>query len=178
MDDRGMAQLVAVKYLRRVLGRLPDRDGVAVDAQLLAVACGAEVEQSAAPGREAGVIDVKWRDAAAADPLVAGLPDPFPAPSWHVDAVARLPAGSVWLGESAMYPHQVFRVGKAAWGLQFHPEVSLAAYRKWAGGSTDTSSVGAAESFDRRHREVTAAANALAQRFARLCQVARLCQAP
>jgi GMP synthase (glutamine-hydrolysing) len=142
--------------------------GICLGAQLLAVACGAEVEQSAAPGREAGVIDVKWRDAAAADPLVAGLPDPFPAPSWHVDAVARLPAGSVWLGESAMYPYQAFRVGKAAWGLQFHPEVSLAAYRKWAGGSTDTASVAAAESFDRRHREVTDAANALAQRFARL----------
>ncbi len=144
--------------------------GICLGAQLLAVACGGEVEQSAAPGREAGVIDVKWRGAAAEDPLVGGLPDPFPAPSWHVDAISRLPAGAVWLGESAMYPHQVFRVGKAAWGLQFHPEVSLATYRSWVDRAADSSNADAAESFDRRQHEVTAAACALAQRFAGLCR--------
>lgn len=144
--------------------------GICLGAQLLAVACGAVVERSAAPGREAGVIDVTWRDAAADDPLVGGLPDPFPAASWHVDAITRLPAGAVWLGESAMYPHQAFRVGEAAWGLQFHPEVSRATYRNWVDRSTDPSAADAADDFDRRRHEVTTAAHALARRFADLCR--------
>ena len=31
-----------------------------------------------------------------------------------------------------MYPHQAFRVGASAWGVQFHPEVSLPTFRAWA----------------------------------------------
>lgn len=52
-------------------------------------------------GRESGVIDVKWRPDAGADPLVAGLP----TLSRHADAVSRPPPCAVWLGESKMYPY-------------------------------------------------------------------------
>ncbi len=165
-DDHPTTWLPEVQRLLAgaVAGAVPTL-GICLGAQLLAVACGGRVEQSAAPGRESGVIDVTWRAAATDDLLVAGLPDPFPAPSWHVDAVSELPAGAIWLGESAMYPHQAFRVGECAWGLQFHPEVSLADYRNWAGETG-----GAAESFGRRQGEVTAAAKMLAHRFAVLCR--------
>jgi GMP synthase (glutamine-hydrolysing) len=70
-----------------------------------------------------------------------------------------------------MYPHQVFRVGDVAWGLQFHPEVSLADYRNWT--AREPGNEAAAESFDRREREVTAAARTLARRFAGLCRERR-----
>jgi GMP synthase (glutamine-hydrolysing) len=82
-------------------------------------------------GIEAGVVDVRWRPEAADDPLVGGLTDPFPGPSMHQDAVTVLPPGATWLGETAAYPHQVFRVGERAWGVQFHPEVTLDVFAEW-----------------------------------------------
>jgi GMP synthase (glutamine-hydrolysing) len=105
--------------------------GICLGAQLLAVACGGRVEVGG-PGPEAGVVDARWRAEAADDPLMAGLPDPFPGPSMHHDAVTELPTGAVWLAETAMYPHQAFRLGAAAWGVQFHPEVSLPTFTEWA----------------------------------------------
>lgn len=144
--------------------------GICLGAQLLAVACGGSVETWAAPGREAGVIDVRWRDAAAHDPLVGGLPDPFPAASSHRDAVDRLPEGATWLGFSDRYPHHAFRVGEAAWGLQFHPEVSPAAFRRWMARYSDVDGDAVSTEFERRDAEVAAAGRAVAERFAALCR--------
>jgi len=41
---------------------------------------------------------------------------------WHHDTF-DLPAGAVLLASSERYPHQAFRVGTHAYGLQFHVEV-------------------------------------------------------
>ena len=41
---------------------------------------------------------------------------------WHGDTF-DLPAGAVRLAETSAYPNQAFRVGAAAWGLQFHVEI-------------------------------------------------------
>lgn len=142
--------------------------GICLGAQLLAVACGGKVEVAAAPGRESGVVDVMWRPEAADDPLVGGLPDPFPGPSMHADAVADLPADATWLASSARYPHQAFRVGFAAWGVQFHPEVSHATFRGWADEHDDVDAAAVAGQLAARDAEVSAAGSALATRFARL----------
>ena len=53
--------------------------------------------------------------------------------SMHDDAVHELPENSCWLAASAQYPHQAFRVGASAWGVQFHPEISPMTYETWAG---------------------------------------------
>lgn len=140
--------------------------GICLGAQLLAVACGGRVEVAAAPGRESGVIDVRWRPEAASDPLVAGLADPFPGPSMHADAVVELPPDSTWLGRSDMYPHQVFRVGRAAWGVQFHPEVSLRTFTGWARELPEVDVETVTAEFKRRDGEITAASRVLAERFA------------
>ena len=146
--------------------------GVCLGAQLLAVACGGRVEVGAA-GIEAGVADVAWRAAAREDALFARLP-PYPGPSMHLDAVVELPPGAVWLGETAAYPHQVFRVGEAAWGVQFHPEVSEPTYRAWgerhagdwAGWGLDGAAV--VDDVVRRADEIEDAGRLLARRFAAL----------
>lgn len=152
--------------------------GICLGAQLLAVACGGRVEVGRA-GIEAGVVDVSWLPAAADDPLFggAGTTDgapPWPGPSMHLDAVAELPPGAVWLGRTPPYPHQVFRVGQAAWGVQFHPEVSLPTYRGWAdrhadewpGWGLDGDAV--VEAHVRRDDELVRAGRRLAERFAAL----------
>jgi GMP synthase (glutamine-hydrolysing) len=140
--------------------------GICLGAQLLGVACGGRVDVGAAPGRESGVIDVRWRPEAASDPLVAGLADPFPAPSMHADAVVDLPPDSTWLGLSPMYPHQAFRVGSAAWGVQFHPEVSLPTFAAWALEHPEVDVEAVTTEFKRRDGEIAAASRVLAGRFA------------
>ncbi len=145
--------------------------GVCLGAQLLAAGCGGRVERGA-DGLEAGVVDVRWRAEAAGDPLVGGLPDPHPGPSMHRDAVVELPPGAVWLGRSAQYPHQVFRVGERAWGVQFHPEVTVPTFRTWAAGhgrtwaERGTSAEQVVGQLADRDGSVAAAGWALAEHFA------------
>jgi hypothetical protein len=43
--------------------------------------------------------------------------------------------GAVLLAASTNYPHQAFRVGEAAWGLQFHIEADTAMAADWAQGN-------------------------------------------
>ncbi|SDU64973.1 type 1 glutamine amidotransferase [Jiangella alkaliphila] len=142
--------------------------GICLGAQLLAVACGGRVDVGAAPGRESGVVDVRWRPEAGDDPLIGGLADPFPGPSMHADAVAELPPGAVWLASSAMYPHQAFRVGAAAWGVQFHPEVSEPTFAGWAAELPDVDAAPVVRELVDRDAEVVAAGRELAARFARI----------
>ncbi|WP_053206057.1 type 1 glutamine amidotransferase [Jiangella muralis] len=168
-DDGVAPWLPAVRsLLRSVVADGTPTLGICLGAQLLAVACGGKVDVGAAPGRESGVADVRWRPEAAGDPLVGGLPDPFPGPSMHADAVAELPPGAVWLGSSAMYPHQAFRVGAAAWGVQFHPEVSEPTFAGWAAELPDVDAAPVVRELVHRDAEVVAAGMALASRFARI----------
>ena len=149
--------------------------GICLGAQLLAAAAGGRVEVGAA-GIEAGVADVAWRAEADGDPLFAGLA-PYPGPSMHLDAVVELPPGAVWLGETPAYPHQVFRVGRAAWGVQFHPEVSLPTYGVWAAQHGDDwarwgiDGEAVVEDLARRAGEVEAAGRELARRYAGVLRV-------
>ena len=61
------------------------------------------------------------------DPLLGGLPVTFLGQMVHQQSVRRLPPGAVRLAHSAHEPHAAFRVGRRAWGVQFHPEFSPAA---------------------------------------------------
>lgn len=166
-DDRSTPWLPATRHLLSTSASagVPTL-GICLGAQLLAVACGGAVEVDAAPGRESGVVDVHWRAEAATDPLVGGLPEPFPGPSMHADAVTRLPDGATWLAETAMYPHQAFRVGPAAWGVQFHPEVSTGTFHAWAEGHPEVDTEAVSAEFRTRDADVATAGEAIARRFA------------
>jgi len=108
--------------------------GICLGHQLLAAATGGEVTVAAPAGREAGVVEVSWRPAAADDPLlgpaVAGATCSYQY-AMHEDAVTRLPPGAVHLAASARYPVQAMRVGSAL-GVQFHPEASPARVGRYA----------------------------------------------
>jgi GMP synthase-like glutamine amidotransferase len=68
--------------------------------------------------------------AASEDPLFEELPVTLPTLQWHGDTF-DLPEGAVLLASSPQYPHQAFRVGAAAYGVQFHLEVSAEMAREW-----------------------------------------------
>jgi GMP synthase-like glutamine amidotransferase len=105
--------------------------GVCLGAQLLAVACGGRVSPGEA-GPELGAGLVAKRDVAGADPLFWDLPLSPPVVQWHYDAVTELPPGATLLMSGSRYPHQAFRVGSAAWGMQFHVEADASMVERWA----------------------------------------------
>lgn len=103
--------------------------GVCLGAQLLAASLGAEVFTGPAP--EVGVYaDVTLTRAAATDPVFSGLRGPLTTLQWHSDTFA-LPERAVLLASSNAYAHQAFRFN-AAYGLQFHLEVSPVLAKQWA----------------------------------------------
>jgi GMP synthase-like glutamine amidotransferase len=96
--------------------------GVCLGAQLLALAAGGRVFPGAA-GPEIGWSAVELLPAREDDPLFRGFPDRMPVLHWHSDTF-DLPPGARRLAGSERYANQAFRVGRLAWGLQFHLEVT------------------------------------------------------
>jgi len=95
--------------------------GICYGHQLLAHALGGDVAPNP-NGREIGTVEVTLAAAAAADPLLGGLPARFAAQVSHVESVLRLPDGAEPLASTRLDPNHAFRAGERAWGIQFHPE--------------------------------------------------------
>ena len=57
---------------------------------------------------------------------------------WHRDEITELPLRAVLLAASASYPHQAFRLGDRAWGVQFHIECDAAMIERWAASDRAT----------------------------------------
>lgn len=105
--------------------------GVCLGAQLLAAALGGVVRRGEA-GPEIGPALVARRDAAAADPLFGSVPFTPDVLQWHYDEIVQLPPAATLLASSTRYPHQAFRVGERAWGVQFHLETTPEMVLRWA----------------------------------------------
>jgi GMP synthase-like glutamine amidotransferase len=104
--------------------------GACLGVQLLASALGARVfplEQS-----EVGLLTVERTPEGLADPVIGALADPLVTLQWHGDTF-ELPEHGVLLASSAAAPHQAFRFGDAAYGIQFHLEVTPEMAEQWAG---------------------------------------------
>jgi GMP synthase-like glutamine amidotransferase len=109
---------------------------VCLGGQLLATAHAGTVERSPT-GPEIGPRLVARRDAAERDPLWAPVPLAPDVLQWHHDEITELPRGATLLAASTYYPHQAFRLGNRAWGLQFHIECDTAMVADWVGTSTE-----------------------------------------
>jgi GMP synthase (glutamine-hydrolysing) len=114
-------------FLQRLLDLGTPLLGVCLGAQLLAKAAHAHVGPAREP--EIGWYSVELTDDAADDPVLGGLPQKFDAFQWHYYA-HDVPAGGVELARNDLCT-QAFRLGDSAWGVQFHPEVTLAQVESW-----------------------------------------------
>jgi len=131
-DDATHPWLTRVKVLIRSAAdtRVPTL-GICLGHQLCAVALGGVVIPNP-HGRQVGVLDVGWTEAAARDRLVAGLPRPAGGVQWNSDIVVDVPEGTVSLASTPTGELQAARFAPTVWGVQWHPEVGEEILELWA----------------------------------------------
>lgn len=104
--------------------------GICLGHQLLADALGGEVAPMAQPA--VGILDVELTPAGRSDPLLAGLPQGFKCLQWHDAEVVEPPPDATVLAGSSRCAVQALRVGKNAYGLQYHVELTASTVSEWA----------------------------------------------
>lgn len=104
--------------------------GVCLGAQMLAKRLGAKVDYCRDGTVEVGYHPVQQTDQGS---IIGRLPDCVY--QWHREGF-ELPRGAdlLALADSA-FPNQAFRYGKAAFGVQFHPEITHAQVNRWSGSN-------------------------------------------
>lgn len=102
--------------------------GICLGSQLLARAYGADNLIGAAP--EFGWREVALTGEGGDDPVLGAVPARFPIFQWHDDTFT-LPDGAVRLAGNEAAANQAFRVGRAAYGIQFHFEADRALVGDW-----------------------------------------------
>jgi GMP synthase-like glutamine amidotransferase len=103
--------------------------GICLGGQLLAEAVGSTVTCNSRGER--GMLPIELTADGQSDPLFAGIPSPFLSMEWHNDSFDP-PSGALQLAATVTCPGQAFRVGKAAYGIQFHPELTSAIVKSWS----------------------------------------------
>jgi GMP synthase (glutamine-hydrolysing) len=102
--------------------------GICLGSQLLAKAAGAKVVKS--PVKEIGWYNIQMTDQGKGDPLFKGFREDEPIYHWHGD-MFHIPANGTLLATAPGCPHQALKVGRNAYGLQFHVEVTDKSIKEW-----------------------------------------------
>jgi GMP synthase (glutamine-hydrolysing) len=118
-----------IDFMRRVFASGTPSFGSCAGLQVAAAAAGGKVREME-KRQEAGFARrITPTDAGRDHPLLRGRPAAFDAPAIHGDEVAELPPGATLLAGNTVtaiqaaeirYDHGIF------WGVQYHPELSLA----------------------------------------------------
>lgn len=149
-DDRGYAGVVVLggvqsandaeskPYIRQEIDWIARRVeagrrflGICLGAQLLARSLGARVAPHDEGINEIGYYPV-YPTTHGRDIIPAGLH----VYHWHKEGFA-LPAGATLLARGDAFPHQAYRYGSNAYGLQFHPEVTSGVAAAWVKSASD-----------------------------------------
>ncbi len=118
-------------WIPSVLGAEKPYLGICLGAQLLARVLGATVAPHPQSQREIGYVPIY--------PTLTGrtvLPRPMMVYQWHQEGF-ELPRGTHLLATGDTFPHQAFRYGPQAYGLQFHPEMTRLMINHWTTAGAD-----------------------------------------
>ncbi|WP_214326838.1 type 1 glutamine amidotransferase [Nonomuraea sediminis] len=128
-DERSPWHPATRDLLRRAVEESTPTLAICLGAQLMTMACGGVVGRGG-NGLEVGLREVRPLPAAASDRILSGV-GTAAAVQYHQDAMTRLPEGAVPLMTGDQYPHQAYRMGEAAWAVQFHPEATPEIFTTW-----------------------------------------------
>jgi GMP synthase (glutamine-hydrolysing) len=179
VDDADYPYLPALAALMRRFG---DADkavlGICLGSQLLARAYGGENILGSAKEFAWTPLDVTPEGAV--DPLFRGVGSRFESFHWHVDTFS-LPDKAALLVSGSSVANQCFRVGRAAYGMQFHFEASVDVVDAWLVEFRDVAERMAPDGWLDRYPEVAArhaaaadsAGHAIARGFLRTVRPAR-----
>jgi GMP synthase-like glutamine amidotransferase len=103
--------------------------GFCLGHQLLADALGGTCGPQRPP--EIGILDYELTAAAEDDPLFAGVDRSGKCLQWHSVRVAEPPESAIVLAKSDVCSCQAMRVGRCAWGIQYHVELEPETIPAW-----------------------------------------------
>ncbi len=119
-----------VRWIRQAVDAGLPVLGVCLGSQLLAKALGARVYPNRI--REIGWYDIELTQSGKSDRLFGDCQAAETVFQWHGDTF-DLPEGALKLARSEQCENQAFRFGRAAYGLQFHLEVTPEIISSWLG---------------------------------------------
>lgn len=100
--------------------------GICLGAQMLVKNLGGSVAAG-----EGEITEIGWYPLKATDAGERILPK-WPKMVYHFHREGfDLPKDAILLAEGDAYRNQAFKYGEKAWGIQFHPELTLAMMRRW-----------------------------------------------
>jgi len=116
-------------FIQKILQHEIPYMGICLGSQLLAKATEAEVVNS--PQKEIGFSHIRLTADGKSDPLLKDIPENVLVFQWHED-MFQIPQKGILLAASEACPHQAFRIGPNAYGLQFHVEITDKSIREWS----------------------------------------------
>ena len=127
VTERAPWMLRAESYLRLLVRERVPTFGICFGHQLLGQALGGEVVRNPR-GREIGTVhfEIVYDDS-----LLSLATAPLQANATHVDTIGRLPGGARVIARTELEPHAAVRFSDAAWGVQFHPEMTRSIVRDY-----------------------------------------------
>lgn len=125
--------------------------GLCLGAQMLAKHLGGRVDPHPSGLAEIGYYPLWPTQKGQRFAEETGAPWPSHVYQWHREGLECPPGGEL-LAEGAHFPNQAFRVGPAAFGLQFHPEVTHAMIYRWTTRASERLSLPGAQPPHLHHR--------------------------
>ena len=130
--------------------------GLCLGAQMLAECYGGRVVPHPEGLHEIGYVEITPTPAAA-----GFLDQPMHVFHWHKEGF-EAPAEAELLATGEVFPHQAFRIGTQAYGLQFHPEVTPQVFQRWIRDASHMLAEPGAHSGERQVRDAERFAGPLA----------------
>jgi GMP synthase (glutamine-hydrolysing) len=124
-DDQLPGIRAELDWLERSLGSGCLMLGICLGAQLMARALGARV----GPHPD-GLVEIGWHEVRPTTSANGFLDRPAAFYQWHRETF-EIPAGAAHMAENDAFPAQAFCWDERAFGVEFHPEMTLAMIDRW-----------------------------------------------